>query len=58
MIDILKDKIKELEEKKEKLRRDYSEYELYEHLDNFIKLKKIDGSLETLKEMLIIELQK
>ena len=57
MIQVLKKKIKELESKKEKLRKDFSEYET-EWLDNYIELKKIDGALEVLKQMLVDEIQK
>lgn len=56
MIQILKNKINELEAKKESLRGDFTEYELHSCLDNYIELKKIDGALEVLKVMLIEQL--
>lgn len=57
MIDKLKDKIRELETEKKALRRKFSEDELHLYLDNYIRLKKIDGALEVLREMLIEEMK-
>ena len=55
MIKKLQAKIKELELKKESLRRDFTEYEV-EWLDNYVELKKIDGAINVLKDMLIEEI--
>lgn len=55
MIKKLQTKIKGLELKKESLRRDFTEYEV-EWLDNYVELKKIDGAINVLKDMLIEEI--
>lgn len=57
MIEVLKNKIVELEIKKEKLRKSFTEYEARLCLDNYIEIKKIDGAIEVLKELLIVQLQ-
>lgn len=57
MIDKLKTKIKELQTEKNSLRRNFSEDEIHLHLDNYIRLKKIDGALEVLREMLVEEMK-
>lgn len=57
MIEKLKTKIKELQIEKNSLRRDFSEDELHLYLDNYIRLKKIDGALEVLREMLVEEMK-
>lgn len=56
MIEKLKSKISELEEEKVKLRKTFDEYEFKNFLENYNKLQKIDGALEVLKDMLMVEL--
>jgi hypothetical protein len=56
MIEKLKNKISELEEEKVKLRKTFDEYEFKNFLENYNKLQKIDGALEVLKDMLMVEL--
>lgn len=57
MLEILEKKIRELQIKRESLRgENFNEYELHLHLEMYIELKKVDGALEVLKEILTEEL--
>lgn len=56
MIEVLRENIEELKDKKSKLRNDFSEYELKEHLKIYVEIKSIDFAIDILQKIIIQEL--